>query len=147
MFENAGLGRGDEALILGAGGVARAVATAAIDLGMCASISTRDPKKRDEFARQFMATPVPWKDRHSSSAKVLINCTPIGMAPEEESMPVNVTAICNFEVIADLVAKPPVTGLIAKARLQNLRTLPGYLFVLQQAAKQLNSTLVEATQC
>ncbi|MBK7864078.1 MAG: hypothetical protein IPJ65_36860 [Archangiaceae bacterium] len=73
VLGNAGVGKGTRVLLLGAGGVAAALAWALNALGAKTTVAARKP---DDFARRFGLTPVPWADREKVDAQVLVNATP-----------------------------------------------------------------------
>ena len=126
VLKDAGVGKGSRVLLLGAGGVAAAVAWALNALGAKTTVAARRP---DDFAKRFGLTAVQWDNRSSVEAEVLVNATPIGMAPEADATPI----AKGFELVADLVASPPQTRLIREAE---GRTVSGPQFTLEQAVRQ-----------
>jgi shikimate dehydrogenase len=124
------------ALILGCGGVAKAVVTAMKVLGIKVTICGRNRKNVNLFSKKYGVTFIPWEVRESFQAKILVNCTPIGMEPFPNQMPISKAALIQYEIVADLVASPGVTMLIKEANKLNLKCIPGYIFVLHQAVKQ-----------
>ena len=77
-----------DALLLGAGGAAHAVA-AGLRLRRCRKVFAATPSNRSHLslAERFGFTPVPWEQRHDVPASLIINATPLGMRGkyEEES--------------------------------------------------------------
>ena len=77
-----------DALLLGAGGAAHAVA-AGLRLRRCRTVFAATPSNRSHLplAERFGFTPVPWEQRHDVPAGLIINATPLGMRGkyEEES--------------------------------------------------------------
>lgn len=65
--------RATEALVLGAGGAARAAVAAAASLGLEVAVSARRPDR----ARALASRTVAWSERARHSADVLINATPV----------------------------------------------------------------------
>ena len=124
------------ALILGNGGVAKAVVAAMQTLGIVVTICGRNKKELDIFSKKFKITTIPWEERENFRAEILINCTPIGMNPFPNQMPISKTALLKYEVVADLVASPVLTKLIKESRKLDIHNIPGYMFVLYQAVKQ-----------
>ncbi len=124
------------ALILGCGGVAKAVVVAMKALGIKVTICGRNRKNVNLFSKKYEVANIPWEIRESFKAKILVNCTPVGMEPFPNQMPISKAALIQFEIVADLVAIPGVTKLIKEANKLNLKSIPGYIFVLYQAVKQ-----------
>jgi shikimate 5-dehydrogenase/3-dehydroquinate dehydratase len=69
---------GDRALVLGAGGAARAAIAALQDLGAAVSFAARDPAKGAALAQATGAAFVPWEARGGASAPVVVQATPAG---------------------------------------------------------------------
>jgi shikimate 5-dehydrogenase len=120
-------------LLAGAGGVARAIAAAAHDLGARLTITARKSEQADALAAQYGATTIPWEERSSHRAYLFINGTPIGMTPDDG---VVLDTFDHVDVVADLVAKPAISKMITLARKAGRRTIAGSDFVLQQALHQ-----------
>jgi shikimate dehydrogenase len=70
--------KGDAALVLGAGGAARAAVAAMQDLGASVSFAARDPAKGSAFAEATGAAFVPWDRRASALAPIVVQATPTG---------------------------------------------------------------------
>jgi shikimate dehydrogenase len=126
VLKDAGVGRGTRVLLLGSGGVAAALAWALNALGAKTTVAARRPA---DLAQRFGLTAVSWENRESVEAQVVVNATPIGMAPETDATPI----ARRFELVADLVASPPTTRLIREAL---GRTVTGPQFTLEQAVRQ-----------
>ena len=124
------------ALILGCGGVAKAVAAAMKVLGIKVTICGRNKKNINLFSKKYGVKAIPWEERESFKAKILVNCTPVGMEPFPNQIPISKAALIQYEIVADLVANPAVTKLIKEANKLDLHCIPGYHFVLHQAVKQ-----------
>ena len=77
---------------------------------------------------------IDWDERNGFKADLLINATPIGMAPETNRMPINEESIRNFKSFFDVVVSPPKTMLIARAESQ--KVIHGYQMSFYQAVKQ-----------
>ncbi len=123
----------DRVLVLGAGGMARAFFYALQRHGVGAvAVSNRSPVRAG-----FSGSPlVPWTARSQITANVLINATPVGMAPDQEAMPIGVEWLRGCQTVIDAVAMPPVSRLVQQAEAIGLITVPGYLMALYQAVRQ-----------
>lgn len=136
-----GLGvRGKSALILGAGGSARAVVYALLNDDWRVTISAR----RIEQARQLASSFPDYEVRvtqydqfilHNSSFSLLVNATPLGMHPhtDQSPLPENLSLPSNV-FIYDLVYNPRETKLVRFARAQGLQATTGLGTLIEQAA-------------
>lgn len=121
--------RGADVVILGAGGSARAAAVA-LD-GAHVTFVVRRPREVDVPGRV-----VDWSDdawpRHSRSADLLLNATPLG---RREEMPLRPNALPRNGAVIDLVYVRGGTPLVRKARSLGLRTADGWGVLLAQGAR------------
>jgi shikimate dehydrogenase len=120
--------KGAKAVILGAGGAARAAAVA-LD-GAHLTFVSRHADDADVPGRA-----IAWDDPslHSltRSADVLINATPLG---RREEMPIRPAALPRAGAVIDLVYVTGGTPLVRKARSLGLRTADGWEVLLLQGA-------------
>jgi shikimate dehydrogenase len=140
--------RGRHALVLGAGGAARAITVALID-GAAASLTATDidQDRAASFLRdlggqgQTVLRTVPPGSAElaaaASSCQLLVNCTPIGMrhSPAENDTPIPPELIPPGVLVFDIVANPPETRLLAEARQRGARTVSGMSMLVYQGAE------------
>jgi shikimate dehydrogenase len=127
----------DTVLILGAGGVARAVLLALHQLGIKhVRVANRHVEKIKSLNTILPCTPVKWADRELIPVDVVINATCVGMSPNEESIPLSRDFICQSQAVMDVIVSPMETRLIRGAKLARKRVSPGYLMSLEQALAQ-----------
>ena len=116
------------AVILGAGGAARAAAVAME--GAHLTFVTRHPEDADVPGRTMR-----WDDPSvaalTRSADVLVNATPLG---RREEMPLRPAALPREGAVIDLVYVSGGTPLVRKARSLGLRTVDGWEVLLSQGA-------------
>jgi len=127
---------GKQALVLGAGGVARAVVYGLKLRGADVVISGRTLERAEMLAHQMKARAVGWAMRHSIRADMIVNCTPVGMHPNVDETPydgVNLKPEC---VVFDTVYNPEQTLLIKQARLAGCTAITGVDMFVGQAAVQ-----------
>jgi shikimate dehydrogenase len=66
---------------------------------------------------------------------VIVNCTPLGMAPHLGEAPVRVKAFERFDAAVDLIYNPGETAFLRMAREQGLKTLNGLGMLAFQGMK------------
>lgn len=78
-----------KALVLGAGGVARAVMYGLQRRGAKATIAGRTRSRAQFLAETFGGRCIEWTARHIGDMDIVVNCTPIGMHPNVDESPFN----------------------------------------------------------
>jgi shikimate dehydrogenase len=130
---------GSTALVLGAGGAARAVVTALGDLGASEIfVTARDPHKATGITDEF----APFASVHSweraaalaPGADVVVNTTPVGWKGEDVLPDV---AWKPGQVVVDLVYDPPSTVMVERARAAGADAWGGLGMLVHQAAASL----------
>jgi shikimate dehydrogenase len=128
------------ALVLGAGGSARAVVYALINDNWNVTIAARRIEQAQQLVDSFSNCELQIIDYssfilHPSSFDLLVNTTPIGMTPntERSSLPENISLQSNT-FIYDLVYNPRETKLVKDARAQGLSAATGLGMLIEQAA-------------
>lgn len=130
---------GKTVLLIGAGGVARAIIVALQEIkakDIC--VMNRDEIKAFDLAREFGIMTCSYNSRNHLSADLLINATPVGMSPNTGEMIIDEGAIKNFEAIMDVIIYPSKTLLMKKAKDLGKLAISGFRMSLYQAAKQFN---------
>jgi len=129
---------GRDALVLGAGGAARAVAFALAHDGARVAVTARRASAAADAAALAGGTVIAWADRADAAAAsdLVVNATPIGMAGEP-SLPVPAEVLGAAHVVVDLVYEPRETPLLAAARARGAATVPGLGMLVHQAALQV----------
>lgn len=127
--------KGKDVLLIGAGGVAKAVGLAVTALGGILTISNRTYDKAKELSEKLDAKVIPWEQINNSSGFLLINATSVGMK-DPNKMIVNENMIKKFNVIMDVVIYPSETKLLKVAKNIGKEIIPGTLMCVYQASKQ-----------
>ena len=135
-FEDGDHLEGQRMLIMGAGGVARAIAFGAKRAGARVFICARDFRKAEILANDLECKPVDWAGRKNFESKVLINCTPVGMHPNLDESPFETEWFRKRTIVFDTVYNPEQTLFIKQAREAGCRTITGVDMFVRQAAKQ-----------
>jgi shikimate dehydrogenase len=125
-------------LLLGSGGMAKAIACALFEHGYRdVIIVARNRQTGSELAKTygFQYSEI----QPDRSFQVLINVTPIGMTPNPENQsPFSDGKIEAAELVFDAVAYPPETVLIEKARKLGKKTISGFEIQVIQAREQFS---------
>lgn len=129
---------GATALILGAGGSARAVAWALRDAGAAeVRIWNRTPRRAEELAGEMGLEAV----REGGPADLLINCTAVGLgggsaerSGDLKLLPVAADDLDEYACVVDLVYRPGGTDLELAARERGIPTVDGLEVLVQQGA-------------
>ena len=131
--------RGDAgpALVLGAGGAARAIVVALLDEGVPElRITNRTLERAQALANAFgeRVKVVPWAERNEAMAGVslLVNTTTQGMHGQPP-LDVALDALPVAAMVSDAIYVPMETPLLAQARLRGNQTVNGLGMLLNQA--------------
>ena len=110
------------ALVLGAGGSARAVVWALRQTGTEVSVLARTRRRAEVLGVRLVDDP--------ELADCLVNCTPVGL-DDSEALPVDPL---GYDVVVDLVYREGGTALIRRARELGARTVDGIEVLVRQGA-------------
>jgi 3-dehydroquinate dehydratase/shikimate dehydrogenase len=124
------------ALVLGAGGAARAVAHALHREGAMVSIANRNYERAQDLAEEIGCRSIDWAARHSVMCDTLINCTSVGMHPNVDESPVHHSCLRPGLVVMDVVYTPETTLLIREAQNRGCHVVTGVDMFVRQAAAQ-----------
>lgn len=122
------------ALILGAGGAARAIAVALQDAGAEVTICNRTAARADALAATLGARTLAWEARHAALADfaLLVNTTSLGMERQPD-LEIDLGHAGARLAVADIVYVPLETPLLAAARARGLQAVEGLGMLLHQA--------------
>lgn len=129
-----------DALLLGAGGAARAVA-AGLRLQGCRHVRITSPgnQRQYELAQRFGFEPIPWEARYDHAAGLVINATPMGMRGELIGLTPYDFALAPPLVNGlayDLVYNPLETEFLRQARACGRHTITGLEMFFAQGSAQ-----------
>ncbi len=118
-----------QALILGTGGAARAVAKACQDLQIKFKYVSRKPLKSQFSYQNLVQDP-----KILTHYQLIINCTPLGMYPNIEQCPtLPYHWVNNIHYLYDLVYNPPITTFLKEGLKQGAKIKNGYEMLRLQA--------------
>jgi 3-dehydroquinate dehydratase/shikimate dehydrogenase len=123
-------------LILGAGGVARAIAHALRKHGALLTITNRNPGRAQLLAADTQARTIDWPARHTAICDFVVNCTPVGMHPNVDDTPIHPSCLKQGMTVFDSIYTPENTLLIKEARERGCHVVTGVDMFVRQAALQ-----------
>jgi shikimate dehydrogenase len=127
----------ERAVVLGAGGGARAIVFGLIERGVRhIHVVNRSLDRANAMQRRFgdRVLPCGWDQRHDvlAGAGLLVNTTTLGMAGQAP-LEIELAPLPAAAVVADIVYAPLVTPLLEAAGARGLRTVDGLGMLLHQA--------------
>lgn len=128
---------GKTAAVLGAGGVSRAVIAGLMDAGCEVTICNRTLDRAQELAEEFDCMVRPWEDRGALRPDILVNCTSLGMWPNQYEEPMPKEAIQPETIVFDTVYNPPQTRLLLHAVRRGCTVVDGVAMFVHQGALQM----------
>ncbi|MBL6724750.1 MAG: shikimate dehydrogenase [Rubripirellula sp.] len=128
--------RGMSALVLGAGGVSRAIAWGLKQRNAEVMISSRTFERTQILAAEIGCKAIEWEFRHDPRINLLVNGTPVGMHPDVDSSPYSASAMNQYLAVFDTVYNPENTLLIKQAKRAQCRIITGIDMFVRQATYQ-----------
>ena len=138
------------ALVLGAGGSARAAVWALAGAGVSVSVWNRTAERADALVRELAGagrgtasegrlTPVSAEQVRSSAYDLIVNCTAIGMEDEDpfENLPLDAERLDARIVLVDLVYAGRESRLVHEARERGSTAVEGLEVLVRQGAESL----------
>jgi 3-dehydroquinate dehydratase/shikimate dehydrogenase len=122
--------------IVGAGGAARAIVAGLSDAGAKITIYNRTVERGEKLAAEFNCDFAPLDDLPNIKAKLLINCTSIGMYPDTDAIPVPRECLKKDMAVFDTVYNPAETLLLKQAKKAGCKTISGMDMFINQALAQ-----------
>jgi 3-dehydroquinate dehydratase / shikimate dehydrogenase len=122
-------------LIVGAGGVARAVAFALAQAGGSVCVWARRMEQARALARAAGAETIERKRLRTESFDAIVNATPVGMYPHTNESPLAANEL-NCRLVFDTIYRPRETKLLQLATRRGIQTVSGVdMFVAQGTAQ------------
>jgi 3-dehydroquinate dehydratase/shikimate dehydrogenase len=128
--------KGKTALVLGAGGVGKAVVYGLTRRGAHVVVTDGVSRQALTLAQRFECRTIEWSARHSVAADLLFNCTPVGMHPNVDETPFEKHHLRPSMVVFDVVYNPENTLLVKEARSRNCTVVTGVDMFVRQACRQ-----------
>jgi shikimate dehydrogenase len=134
--------RGRRALVLGAGGAARAVVWALAREGAAVEVWNRTPERAQALAAELGASV--FDPRGERGHDLVVNATTVGLASSAgaggaglDALPVDAAAIADARLVVDLVYGPAETELARLAHAAGTPLIDGLEVLVQQGAASL----------
>jgi shikimate dehydrogenase len=132
---------GRAALVLGAGGSARAAVWALAGGGASVSLWNRTAERADELVRDVAGdlAAVSADQARAGAFEVIVNCTAIGMGDEDpfEHLPIDPSRLSAGVVVVDLVYAGSESSLVIEARARGATAIDGLEVLVRQGADSL----------
>jgi 3-dehydroquinate dehydratase/shikimate dehydrogenase len=122
--------------VIGAGGVARAIVAGLSAAGANVTVYNRTVKKAHRLADEFNCKFAPLGELDNCNARLIINCTSIGMHPDINSTAVPLCCLNHGVTVFDTVYNPAETLLLKNAEAAGAKTICGTEMFISQAAEQ-----------
>lgn len=125
------------AVVLGAGGSARAIVYALANDDWSITIASRRLQQAQELSSKFKNTnaiELNFQTIQPANFQLIVNTTPLGMAPDTNQSPWPENLSFPNAMIYDLIYNPRETKLVKDARAQGLSATTGLGMLIEQAA-------------
>ncbi|MFP4105386.1 MAG: shikimate dehydrogenase [Phycisphaerae bacterium] len=127
--------KGRRIAILGAGGVARALVAALTQREAEVTIYNRSVGKASRLAAEFRCKFSDLELAGTDRNEIVINCTPVGMAPDTAATPLNYKPP-GLKVVFDTIYNPIETQLLKNAKASGCLTVSGVEMFVNQGVAQ-----------
>jgi 3-dehydroquinate dehydratase/shikimate dehydrogenase len=128
--------KGMTVAVIGAGGVARAIVAGLCERRAKVKIYNRTIERGEKLADEFGCLFAPLDELPSIDAKLVINCTSIGMYPKTEETPLPKECLKKGMAVFDTVYNPAETLLLRHAKEAGAKTIDGLSMFVNQACPQ-----------
>ncbi|MBE5950032.1 MAG: shikimate dehydrogenase [Lachnospiraceae bacterium] len=117
---------GQKVLIIGNGGAAKAVTAALRSLSPAELITVKYKEEPGTVTYEQAA-------RFHSDASLIVNTSPIGMYPNADAAPMDLSPYIHLEAVVDLIYNPSMTKLLAQAESMGIKAVNGMGMLVAQA--------------
>lgn len=120
--------RGKKVLILGTGGTSKTAHAVVNDMGALSIL---------HVSRQKSESTITYDEAigEHNNAEVIINTTPVGMFPNSENAPIDISHFKNLEGVIDAIYNPLKTNLILNAKKNKIKALGGLYILSAQGVR------------
>ncbi len=117
---------GEKVLVLGNGGAAKAVVAALNSLNPKELVTVKYKEEPGVITYEQAA-------RIHSDASVIVNTSPVGMYPNVDASPMDISPYKALRAVVDLIYNPTTTKLLAQAKEQGITAVNGLEMLVAQA--------------
>ena len=117
---------GEKVLILGNGGAAKAIVAALSSLTPRELVTVKYKEEPGTLTYEQAAALHP-------DATLVVNTSPVGMYPNVDASPMDLTPYDNLNAVVDLIYNPSTTKLLAQAKAMNIKAINGMEMLVAQA--------------
>lgn len=129
LFEHAGIdASGKKALVLGSGGTSKTARAVLCHLG-AGEIVTVGRVARGGIIDYGTA------EKEHTDAEIIVNTTPLGMYPNVDACPIDLSRFASLEGVIDAIYNPLRTRLILEAKKRGIKTEGGLYMLVAQAVR------------
>ncbi len=128
--------KGMSALLLGAGGVCRAIGYGLARRGANVIISSRTHERSEALAEAIGGKAIPWASRYDIKPHIIVNGSPVGMFPKLDNSPYDAAKLKEGQLVFDTVYNPERTLLLKSAKAAGCSVISGLQMFIRQAAYQ-----------
>lgn len=124
MLETNRFDTSGRAVILGSGGASKAVQAALQRFGTAYDVASTSGSGTVTYDEMY---------QRQAEYSLLINCTPVGMYPEDDALPADPGKFSGLKAVADVVANPLRTALCFEAEQNGIPSAGGFEMLVRQA--------------
>ncbi len=117
---------GEKVLVLGNGGAAKAVVAALLSLNPKELITVKYKEEPGVITYEQAAA-------MHADASVIVNTSPVGMYPNVDASPMDITPYKALTAVVDIIYNPAVTKLLAQAKERGITAVNGLEMLVAQA--------------
>ena len=126
---------GKRILILGTGGAAKAIYSTLVSMG-ADKIYLATIERNDSFRIRDRDVLIRYVDiKNLDNIEGIINCTPVGMFPEIDNVPMADDELIDVNFLIDVIYNPEKTTLMEKYSLKGTKTMNGLMMLVVQAIR------------
>lgn len=127
---------GQDCLVVGAGGAARAIGFILKERGAKVTIVNRSLERGEALAKELNCPFFPLDQLAEHKAQILLQTTPVGMYPNVDQSPVPERAFKKGMVVMDIIYNPLETKLLQTAKTNGCAIIDGAGMFVYQGAEQ-----------
>lgn len=125
-----------DVVIIGAGGAAKAIGHGIIENGGRLTVVNRSIDKGEKLAADLNAAFLPLAEVQKTTPDIMINTTPVGMQPDNQSTPIPKSVFHQGMTVMDIIYTPLKTRFLREAEAAGCTIINGLPMFIHQGACQ-----------